>query len=240
MRIAVPSWVIPGTYVDNLRFLEDKPDIDGVELLFFLYDPEVEALLNAEFDQIQGYGNRFAFSAHLPDPLLPAHETLVERVAPLATHFVVHPTEPRESSAQAELLESWERRWGTETSPARFLIENTRSGRHEAALAQRGDAALCLDTGHLLLAGLSPAAFYKAHADRIAEIHLHGIDPAAALRDGRLADHRPVRPDATWFAELAPCLKHFSGILNIEVFSWAEAETTLMTLRQWGLIRPRS
>jgi len=236
MRIVVPSWVIPGTYAENLRFLRDKVAIDGVELLFFIYDAEVRRQLDAEFDLISAFSARFAYSVHLPDPLLAAHESLVARLAPLAQTFIVHPAETDACAAQAALLASWQRRYGGQTPL--FLIENTQPGRLEAYLAQQPDAALCLDTGHLLLEGTAPAEYCRTHADRIAEIHLHGLDPDAARLDGRLVDHRPIRPDAPWFVDLVPYLRRFAGRVNIEVFSWAEVQTTVATLRYWQLIPP--
>ena len=71
--LTVPSWVIPGTYADNLRFLSDKKEIEGVELLFFLYDDEIKAQLDSEWEEICRYKERFIFTAHLPESLLPPH-----------------------------------------------------------------------------------------------------------------------------------------------------------------------
>jgi hypothetical protein len=242
--LAVPSWVIPGTYLDNLRFLADKPQVRGVELLFFIYDRGIAAQLRDEWAGIGGYAGRFVFTAHLPDPLLPAHEELVALLDPLVRHFIVHPGAPENAPALGALVNSWAEKYPsplsapplnaplqetaapeTRVPSRRFLAENTNPGMFEALLPHlSGKAGICMDTGHLLLDGKSPAAFFREHRDRIDEIHLHGLDREKAALDGRLPDHRPVREGDPWLGELLPLLKGFAGVINTEVFSWEEAE----------------
>ncbi|MDR1249444.1 MAG: AP endonuclease [Treponema sp.] len=226
---SVPSWVIPGTYLENLRFLENKTDIRGVELLFFIYDSEIRLQLNAEWEGILQFKDRFVFTAHLPDPLLPEHEELVERLDPLARSFVAHPGPAENAPALAALLKDWEKKYPPRSGfpgappPGRFLAENTHVGRLDALLPYLGSMGLCMDTGHLLLEGKSPADYFRAHRERIGEIHLHGIDREKAALDGRLADHRAVQAREEWFRELFPLLREFAGVINTEVFSWEEA-----------------
>jgi sugar phosphate isomerase/epimerase len=222
-----PSWVIPGTYAENLRFLEDKKEIAGVELLFFIYDDEIKNQLDSEWEEIRRFRERFIFTAHLPEKLLPAHEELVARLAPQLRHFIVHP--PRENpGAQAKLLAEWAERYGCV-----FLAENIGPGLLEALLPHLDTGTgLCMDSGHLLLEGKSPAEFFAARRDRVGEIHLHGVDREAALHDGRLADHRRLRGDETWLAELLPLLDDYRGIINLEVFSWEEVRAGIEALRK--------
>jgi inosose dehydratase len=40
----------------------------------------------------------------------------------------------------------------------------------------------CLDTGHLLIGGLDPAAFVREHGDRIVHVHLKDVDGTVAAR----------------------------------------------------------
>lgn len=233
--ISVPSWVIPGTYLENLRFLEDKADVRGVELLFFMYDDDVRLELNAEWEGILRFKDRFVFTVHLPDSILPEHEELVERFNPLARSFVVHPGQPENAPALAALIMDWERRYPSGPSgapPRRFLAENTKPGWFEALLPHlEGAAGICMDTGHLLLDGKNPADFFKAHRNRIGEIHLHGIDREKASADGRLADHRAVQAGEQWFGELFPLLREFDGVINTEVFSWEEAAAGMESIK---------
>ena len=59
MVLSIPSYVIPGTYVENLRFLADKPSVQGVELLFYFWDAETQGLLAREEDEIRSLSERF-------------------------------------------------------------------------------------------------------------------------------------------------------------------------------------
>jgi len=234
MEVSVPSWVIPGTYAENLRFLQDKRMISSVELLFFLYDDEVRAQLHAELDAIKDFAGRFSYTVHLPDNLTAEHEELIELLAPLARFFVVHP--PKKDGTG---LEAHVDRWITRYGP-RFVVENTRTDRFEAFQPLVPQAGICMDAGHLVLEGKNPAAFAGRWNGRIGEIHLHGVNEKAALGDGRLPDHRRLTGVEVWLTELEPFLRSFTGTLNIEVFSWEEAEPTLRLLNQRGIIPHRS
>jgi sugar phosphate isomerase/epimerase len=215
MNIFVPSWVIPGSYLENLRFLENKPEISGVELLFFLYDVETRRLFEKEYDEIIRYKNRFRFTAHLPEPLKAEHKELIDRLSPLVEHFIVHPD-------------------GSALFPDnRFVLENTRLEKFENALQKLPpDKWVCMDTGHLLLEDKSPVSFLYHYGERVKEIHLHGLDREKALLDGKLPDHRPVKKNDGWLQELLPELECFDGVINLEVFSWAEVEESLKALRK--------
>jgi hypothetical protein len=224
-RFTVPSWIIPGTYLENLRFLADKPDIAGVELLFFLYDREIRDQFESERRGIGEFRDRFGFTAHLPDLLLPEHLELVRGLSPLARHFIVHPGPAEGAKALAGLLRSWK-------GEGSFLVENTLPGRLPALLPYLdGDTGLCMDTGHLLLEGQNPADFLRRWGDRVGEIHLHGIDREKAARDGRLPDHRPLRAGEPWLAELVPLLGEFAGPINLELFAWEDVEESIAALK---------
>jgi sugar phosphate isomerase/epimerase len=213
MRLFVPSWVVPGSYLENLRFLEDKPAISGVELLFFLYDGETRRLFEKEYDEIARFKDRFHYAAHLPEPLKAEHQELIDRLSPLVEHFIVHPG-------------------GSALFPDnRFVLENTRLEKFEDALEKLPpDKAVCMDTGHLLLEDQSPVDFLRRYGGRVKEIHLHGLDREKALLDGKLPDHRPVKQTDGWLQALLPELARFDGIINLEVFSWAEAAESLRHL----------
>jgi hypothetical protein len=225
-RFTVPSWVIPGTYLENLHFLADKPEIGGVELLFFLYDWEIRDQFETERRGIEELRDRFSFTAHLPDLLLPEHRELVRGLSPLVRHFIIHPGPPEGAAVQAGLLHSWK-------GEGSFLLENTLPGRFPALLPYLDeDAGFCMDTGHLLLEEQNPADFLRRWGGRVKEIHLHGMDREKAARDGRLPDHRPLRAGEPWLVELAPLLAEFAGTVNLEVFSWEEAAESIAVLKR--------
>jgi hypothetical protein len=222
--------VIPGTYAENLRFLAEQREIKGVELLFFLYNEDVRKELFNDLEDIKKFSARFTFTAHLPDVLKNEHEELVEILSPLVRHFIVHPGKDETIETQAALINAWAEKYGP--SRERFLAENTNPGLLEKISPLLDpQAGLCMDTGHLLIEERSPAEYFSQNRGRIAEIHLHGLDREKAAVDGRLPDHRPVKPDAPWFRELFPLLEDFNGIINLEVFSWEEAAQSLAVIK---------
>jgi sugar phosphate isomerase/epimerase len=96
-----------------------------------------------------------------------------------------------------------------------------------------------MDTGHLLLDGKNPSAFFAEYRSRIPEIHLHGLNREKAALDGRLPDHRPLAHEP-WLRELLPLLaapaespenSKSSVFINLEVFSWEEVLMSIATLK---------
>ncbi|MDL2229217.1 TIM barrel protein [Treponema sp. OttesenSCG-928-L16] len=226
MNISLPSWVIPGTYGENLIFLENKSAVSGVELLFYLYGRDVRDELERDSPVIEEYASRFTYTAHLPDKVTKEHEELVERLFPVVRHFIVHPMEGRDAEALARLIADWEETFSRDRENSLFLFENTKPGRLESQLELLpSDTGLCMDTGHLLLEGRDPEEFFRHYGPRIREIHLHAADTAA--QDGRLADHRPLGKNEPWLVSLIPLLRDFTGIINIELFSWEEAAASI-------------
>jgi hypothetical protein len=202
-QLITPSWVIEGTYGENLHFLADT-DVDGVELLYFIYDKETKDLLDKEFDEICSFEDRFLFTAHLPDKFNESHLELVEKLF-----------------AQ----------YGKE----RFLFENTVLKCLKPLLALLpNDVRLCMDTGHLLvenIQGASPVEYYKANKGRIDEIHLHRVDYEKAKIDQHLPDHRPLKKGEPWLDALIAEMGDYHGVINMEVFSWAEAKQSLEVMK---------
>lgn len=204
MIVSVPSYVFPGTYLENLRFLATLPWVRSVELLFFVFDDETRQLLEAEIEEITRYRDRLGITVHLPDPLEEHHETLLRMTREVACHYVVHPP-GEEIAAFSRLLRAWQERHG-----ATFVLENVK-GRSLEKTLEAVDLSLCCDTGHLLLEGDSPVRFLERYGDRVREIHLHGVAEGV--------DHRPLDAGEPWARELAPHLASFRGTLHLETFS---------------------
>jgi hypothetical protein len=218
--IITPSWVMPGTYLENIIFLNGKDIINGIELLFFLYDEETRSGFLRELPRIREFTERFIFTAHLPDNLNAGHEELVDLLSPFVKHFIVHPAVS--AAEQARYLKTWMERYGRQ----RFLLENTVPGRLEAVLGYfDAGIPLCMDTAHLLMAGADPADFVRRRGGQIREIHLNGTS-------GGDSGHKPLCPGDEWFLELVPFLKSFSGVLNIELFSWDEVQQSIAFLNE--------
>lgn len=226
MKISVPSYVVPGGYEHNLRWLLAETDQRRVELLFFMYDDDTRAVLRDELPAIEELSTSFAYTAHLPDRIEAAHEELLASIDGFCESYVVHP--PRDGSELAgfsRLLDAWRGRYGAE----RFFLENTRLTAFEAADRRLADSAygpppICADLGHLVLEGRDPARWLAEYGGRAREIHIHGH------ADGK--DHSRLRGDEAWLRSVAPFISGFGGIVEIELFSWEEADEARRILRR--------
>jgi sugar phosphate isomerase/epimerase len=225
MKLSVPSYVIPGSYAENLRFLADKTDVDGVELLFFMYDDEIRALMLAEMAEIRLFRSRFAYTVHMPDNIAREHEEIIETTRDIAGAYIIHP--PREDSGLelfVRLMDDWRGRYGKDA----FILENTRLARFDAAEAVLRDSRyglppVCADIGHLRMEGQDFMAWLAAKAGRVAELHLHGFD-------GR-CDHVPFGADEPWLEALLPYLHGFTGVVELELFAWDQLQSVIPLLR---------
>jgi len=65
---------------------------------------------------------------------------------------------------------------------------------HIERILDQTDVALCIDTGHLALAGIDPVEMVELAAGRVAHVHLKEVDPhfARLVRDGELKFHQAV------------------------------------------------
>lgn len=217
MNISAPSYIIPGTWWDNIQYIDAfLPEITNIELLFFIYNDETLRILRPEEDKILGYSGRLTFTIHLPDPLFPEHEELVEKTSVLAVHWIIHPPETGSEEPFRKMLDAWRQRWGN-----RFLLENL-IGRNHPWFLRYTDWPLCLDTGHALLRKHSPLLYYNRFKERIGEIHIHD------LSNGQ--DHSSLSEKSLWLKNFMPTLKDFSGFLNIELFSEKEITESLTVL----------
>jgi hypothetical protein len=204
--LSVPSYVIPGTYLENIRFIDRLDAIGNIELLFFSFDDETKVLLEQEIAGIGSFAERFSFSVHMPDALDDSHSVLLDMLKPIAQRFVVHaPSADRESFA--ERLTRWTADYGDV-----FCIENVAGRDYLEAAMMLENISICCDTGHLLLDGENPLDFIDRFGDRIEEIHLHTV------AEGK--DHHPLRGDEPWFGDILPYLNRFDGTVHMEIFNY--------------------
>jgi len=54
-------------------------------------------------------------------------------------------------------------------------------------------------------------------------LHVHGFDGTS--------DHVPFQSGEAWLCDLAPFTRGFSGIIEMELFSWAELEAAKAILK---------
>jgi sugar phosphate isomerase/epimerase len=222
MIVSAPSYVIPGTYGENVRYLASRDEIQAVELLFYYFDRESRDLFIQEKKLIRSYRGRFSFSVHMPEVLVPDDEELIELTRDLADRYIIHPP-ATDIDEFRRLVESWRERYGEV-----FLIENLIEGEFHEIAAALESFPLCCDTGHLLRSGAGVSDFLERYSERLLEIHLHGV------QDG--SDHRSFAMEESWFQEIVCFLKAYSGVVNLEVFSVQELDRIVAVLREAGLL----
>lgn len=227
MRLVVPSWLVPGGWLENVEVAAGLGWASGIELLFFSFEGEDRELFLSEREGIVEAAARggLSLSVHLPDPLLPAHCELVELLAPFAECFIVHP--PREGHAEGwrPLLSVLRRRHGD-----RFLLEYTGAEAFASAEEALPGLPLCADTGRLLVEGIDPAGWIAQRAGRIREVHLHGVEDGGA--GAPACDHRVLTGQEAWLSELKPFLSGWPGRVELEVFSLAKVEAARAALKE--------
>ncbi len=227
MNLAVPSWLVPGGWRDNLAIAAGLGWAHGAELLCFSYDAQARALFSEELPELRKFAPRLALSVHLPDPLAAADEELVAATAAFSCAYVIHPPRPDEGSSWAATVADLRARYGD-----RFLLEYT--GARAFALGESflPGLPLCADTGRLLLDGEDPASWIASHSSRIQEIHLH------AARGGR--DHLALEEAESWLRRLVPSLLESRWRIVLETFSLEGVCASRAALLAAGLMPARN
>ena len=218
MLLFCPSYQIPGTWAENCEYLAERQEfaaVQGVELLFFRFNREDRELFVPELPRLRALRDRFAFSLHLPDPLLPSHAELLELTSGLVEGAVMHLPQECEERSQALLL--YRELSGSFGIP--ILMENT-----AASVWQElpEDSGLCLDTGHALLAGENPSDCFRARRAEIEALHLHDVF------SGR--DHAPLSGTSVWLREFLDETGTFAGRCVVEVFDEGSLTASIRAL----------
>jgi len=234
-KLGTTTFIYPADWVANARALGRV--FDELELLLFeschpeslptATDIKTLAELALDLD--------FTWNVHLPIDIHPGHADLkirqqavdvicrtIERTAPLAptTHTLHLPGITGRSGAA--VVSAWQERVHATIASItkggipgnRLTIENIPDYPLELALPviEAFGLEICLDVGHLIVAGSSVRSAIEIFNDRIALIHLHGV------ADGRdHCDLANLPPEIQ--SVLVAFLKDYTGTVCLEVFS---------------------
>jgi len=234
-KLGTTTFIYPADWVANARALGRA--FDELELLLFESrhpeslptDTDIQTLAQLALDL------DFTWNIHLPIDIHPGHSDLkmrqqavdvirrtIERTAPLAptTHTLHLPG--LTGRPGAAVASAWQERVHATIESItqgglpgkRLTIENIPDYPLELALPVIDALGLevCLDIGHLLVAGRSVRSAFEIFNDRITLIHLHGV---ADGRDHSGLANLPPRIQAF----VAAFLKNFTGTVSLEVFS---------------------
>ncbi len=247
-RLACPSFVYPADYDVNVDLL--GPHVDEIELLFFESHPQ-SLPGGALVSRLADLGQRHAvgYNIHLPDDLPLFHadpenqeraaatvRQLMCRLAPLApVFFILHLEMSTDRASDARDRRRWEDRTirGLEQLSAAgcamsaLCVENQSVPLEwiEPILASFG-MTLCLDIGHLKLAGGRLDLTLARGHSQISALHVHGVV------DGK--DHRALTClSSNDQKALTDYLRSFHGSLSVEVFNFKGLYASLTLIDEW-------
>jgi sugar phosphate isomerase/epimerase len=242
-RTGTTSFIFPAGYAENVDRL--GPYLDEIELLMFESraesrpDPQLVQELAA-----LAAAHNITYNVHLPVDLDLTHpdafrrsaacdvmRAFIDTLLPLdPSVFVLHLPPPLRMHDKD--LKRWQRRASLSIAemlqvglPGRRLaLENLFFPFHWLTpVLREHDLSVCLDTGHLALQKQHLADFLTAFGDRLAIMHLHGVQ--------RGRDHQPLTAQpASYHVPLAEWLAHFQGTVSLEVFALNALRASLATL----------
>jgi len=236
-RLGTTSFIYPAGYAENVKLL--GPYIDAVEVLAF--ESRWPDSLPSEADIAElvrlGEEHDLCYNIHLPiDVSLCAPDTtsrkkaaeildrFVQRFAPLnPTAYALHlPCDTTDLTAWGEAAcDGIRRLLETGISPRLLAIETLDYPLEQAEpLITEFDLSVCMDMGHLFLYGFDVKDLFEKFQERISLIHLHGV------KDGR--DHISLNQLPTEQVNtVRKILKHFTGTVSLEVFSYKHLAPSL-------------
>lgn len=250
--LACPSFVYPAGYVDNVRLL--APHVDEIQLLFF--ESRIQSLPSATLIRqladlaVEG---EISYNVHLPSDVYPAHPDAAERrrsidvlkqilecCTPLApSTFTLHLNQnPQDapvlplSDWQAGMVDSLKKVLPSDVHGRRISVETLDYPFDAAApIITALDLSVCMDMGHLMVHDMDIGAFLDTWKDRIAIVHLHGVDGPR--------DHLPLnRLDDLRMRLVVDALRRFSGVVCLEVYSRSGLDASLKHLEnRWVEMR---
>lgn len=244
-RLATTSFIYPDTWVPNVRRL--GPYVDEIELLI-LESGKVNYPTSAQIRELKGLADDLAltYNIHLPmdislgdaeksrrDRAVEVVRQVVDLTAELPVSVQVLHADWQEDRTDAQSVTAWQNRMGESFEKlinggiepsfmAVETLENYPLSRLDPVIFGL-NLSVCLDLGHLWLAGLDPLSHYRTYQGRTRILHLHGI------LNGK--DHTSLTHlDAAQCETVRRILHDFSGVVSLELFAFKALESSLSAL----------
>ncbi|MGD9808964.1 MAG: cobamide remodeling phosphodiesterase CbiR [Deferribacterales bacterium] len=217
MFVSCPSFIIPASRIENVRYL--KGTVDEVELLYMCSLSEYDFPDGEEVRALADTGMRF--NVHMPydrDLTKRSEWEFMAKFAdvlrPLCAHTHTFHIQPED-----EFFRGLE--WFRSETDMSVTLENGESDTASFALS---DDDICLDAGHMLMHGQDISKLLSEYGERIKMFHLHGVN------DGK--DHQSVRyfPD-DMLMQIMQFAKDKSLTVSLEVFNEADLKDSLTFLK---------
>jgi sugar phosphate isomerase/epimerase len=208
-RLGTTSYILPDALLPNVRFL--APQVDDIELILFESEAMSNLPGSEDIDELLhlAKAHNLSYTVHLPLDVELGHpdearrqESLrlcrrtVEATQSLSPHaYLLHLSHP---AGRAPIPASDRKRWKAalrlsldallgagSPQPRAFCVETLSYPLEwvEDLIADY-DLSVCLDIGHLLLAGISLDTAFRRFETRTRVLHVHGIEAGT--------DHRSI------------------------------------------------
>ena len=247
-KLATTSFIYPENYIPNVELLGSY--FDEIELLVF-ESRDIEILFSKSvIDELirLAASLKIGYCVHLPTDIsissgdlrlqqnaIESYKKIIDRMLPLApsTFFLHVPYD--EDDTRKQTVEKWRE---IIRGNLQQLLDGTIEGPLVSIetldypvdfiedIAMELNLSICMDVGHLIAYGYDIMQIFRKHSSRISSIHLHGVENN---QDHMGIDRLPQR----YRSPVMEILKHFQGILSLEVFSYGHLIPSLQTLENW-------
>lgn len=246
-RLGTTSFIYADGYIPNVKLL--GPWLDEIELLFFesnaIYDfptkEDVKELLRLAGE------HRISYNVHMPLDLNPGHPDasirgrsvqiiarIYDLIWPLSpTTLTVHLPFHGDARSTKDIA-GWRERIHRSLEqiiqtgiPAGIVSIETLNYpiRWIEDIISEMHFSVCMDVGHLVVHAFDLSEFYRRYQKQIAIIHLHGVSGG---QDHMALDQLVTRNSV----QMMRVLKHFSGSVSLEVFSFDHLKRSLRHLEK--------
>ena len=247
-KLATTSFIYPDNYIPNVKMLGSY--FDEIELLLF-ESKDIESLFpKSVIDELRRLSQdlNIGFNLHLPTDIsisaedsrlqidaIEIYKKIIDHMLPLApSAFFLH-VPYDEADTTGPTVDKWRQRIrtnlsqildGTVDAPLVAIETLDYPVDFVADIARELNLSICMDVGHLIIYGYNILDIFRKLSSRISSIHLHGVEQN---QDHLGIDRLPQR----YISPVMEILKHFQGILSIEVFSYEHLIPSVQTLENW-------
>ncbi len=254
-KLGTTSFIYPDDYVPNVKML--GPFVDEIELLLFESDPVGSLIskkvitdlsdLSVELDLTYNIHLPTDISIADPDPAkqqqaVDSQIRVVERVAPLLPSAYTLHVPYDDNLCDHDKIKKWQDI--VHHNLAKILAGGV-TGNLIAIetldypleiignILSDLNLAVCIDIGHLIVHGYDVQAVFDKYSNKIAMIHLHGVEGGN--------DHLALnRLPEKWIEPVFKILNKFDGSVSLEIFSFDHLEISLNFLdRCWKKFNKR-
>lgn len=247
-KLGTTSFIYPDHYVPNVKLV--GPFVDEIELLLFESGPAESLLPKAIIEDLVHLARDLSltYNIHLPTDITigdfsvaaqqHAVDTLIriiEQTAPLSpSSYTLHiPFD--DDIADPDTISRWQgivrrnlEKMLTAGIPGDLIAVETLDYPLEIIdkILSELNLAVCMDIGHLIIHDVEIQSVYNRYCDRVAIIHLHGVEGQQ--------DHLALdRLSEEWIGPVFKILNNFSGSVSLEVFSFENLNTSLNYLERY-------